>query len=73
MPHSPERWNGKKDFQFRALVDLEDEVARLQSETGLPCGYKRVGRLLPLPPSRRANGLGQYRRSADQLGRPVQL
>jgi glycine oxidase len=25
MPHSPERWNGKKDFQFRALVDLEDE------------------------------------------------
>lgn len=52
MPHSPERWNGKKDFQFRALVDLEDEVARLESETGLPCGYRRVGRLLPLPGAR---------------------
>jgi glycine oxidase len=48
MPHSPDRWNGKKDFQFRALVDLEGEVARIQSETGLDCGYKRVGRLLPL-------------------------
>ena len=48
MPHSPERWNGKKDFQFRALVDLQDEVARLESETGVACGYRRVGRILPL-------------------------
>jgi len=48
MPHSPERWNGKKDFQFHALVDLEDEVARLEEETGTYCGYRRVGRLLPL-------------------------
>ncbi|MCY0094074.1 NAD(P)/FAD-dependent oxidoreductase [Hoeflea ulvae] len=52
MPHSPERWNGKKDFQFRALVDLEDEVARLESETGAYCGYRRVGRLLPLTSER---------------------
>jgi glycine oxidase len=52
MPHSPERWNGKKAFQFGALVDLEEEVARLESETGLPCGYRRVGRLLPLPSAR---------------------
>lgn len=48
MPHSPERWNGKKDFQFHALVELEDEIVRLESETGLECGYRRVGRLLPL-------------------------
>lgn len=48
MPHSPERWNGKKEFQFRALVDLEDEIVRLQSETGLDCSYARVGRLIPL-------------------------
>lgn len=52
MPHSPERWNGKKDFQFHALVDLEDEVARLQSETGVVCGYRRVGRILPLATER---------------------
>lgn len=52
MPHSPDRWNGKKDFQFRALVDLEEEVVRLEEETGLPSGYRRVGRLLPLPNAR---------------------
>jgi glycine oxidase len=52
MPHSPERWNGKKDFQFRALVDLEDEIARLEAETGENCGYRRVGRILPLTSER---------------------
>jgi len=52
MPHSPERWNGKKDFQFRALIDLEDEIARLETETGEHCGYRRVGRLLPLTSER---------------------
>lgn len=52
MPHGPERWNGKKDFQFRALVALEDEIARLESETGEPCGYRRVGRILPLTSER---------------------
>jgi len=48
MPHSPERWNGKKDFQFRALVDLEAEIQQLESETGEYCAYRRVGRILPL-------------------------
>lgn len=48
MPHMPERWDGKKDFQFRALVDLEAEVTRLESETGIAIGYARCGRLLPL-------------------------
>lgn len=52
MPHSPERWNGKKDFQFRALIDLEDEIARLESETGEYCAYRRVGRLLPVTSER---------------------
>ena len=52
MPHGPERWNGKKEFQFRALVDLEDEVARLEAETGEHCGYRRVGRILPLTSER---------------------
>ena len=52
MPHSPERWNGKKDFQFRALIDLEDEIKRLESETGEYCAYRRVGRILPLTTER---------------------
>ncbi|MBC7282808.1 FAD-dependent oxidoreductase [Hoeflea sp.] len=60
MPHSPERWNGKKEFQFQALVELEDEIARLESETGTFCGYRRVGRILPLTTERgRAAALDQ--------------
>ncbi|MGE7367942.1 NAD(P)/FAD-dependent oxidoreductase [Neorhizobium sp. NPDC001467] len=49
MPHMPDKWNEKKQFQFEALVRLEDEVARLERETGLSCGYRRCGRLIPLP------------------------
>lgn len=49
MPHTPDRWNPKKQFQFDALCDLEHEVKRLELETGLSCGYARSGRLIPLP------------------------
>lgn len=49
MAHTPDRWNEKKQFQFDALVQLENEVAALEAETGLSCGYSRCGRLIPLP------------------------
>jgi glycine oxidase len=49
MAHLPDRWSDKKQVQFDCLVSLEDEVARLESETGLSCGYRRSGRLIPLP------------------------
>lgn len=49
MAHLPDKWNDKKQFQFDALVALEDEVARLEAETGVSCGYRRCGRLIPLP------------------------
>ena len=49
MAHTPDRWNEKKQFQLDALVQLEEEVARLEAETGLSCGYSRCGRLIPLP------------------------
>lgn len=49
MPHTPDRWNPKKQFQFEALISLEDEIAALEAETGLKAGYRRCGRLIPLP------------------------
>ena len=59
MPHLPDRWNAKKAFQFAALVSLEDEIAALEAETGLSTGYRRSGRLIPLPkPHNRALALG---------------
>lgn len=48
MPHLPDRWNAKKQFQFDALVSLEDEICVLEAETGLNTGYRRCGRLIPL-------------------------
>lgn len=49
MPHTPDRWNEKKQFQFDALLALEDEVAELEARTGLSTGYRRDGRWIPLP------------------------
>lgn len=48
MPHMPARWNPKKEFQFQALLCLEDRIRQLESQTGLSCGYHRCGRILPL-------------------------
>ncbi|OCP09133.1 MULTISPECIES: FAD-dependent oxidoreductase [unclassified Ensifer] len=48
MPHMPDRWNAKKQFQFDALVSLDGEIGRLEAETGLSTGYRRTGRLMPL-------------------------
>ncbi|MET1414570.1 FAD-dependent oxidoreductase [Roseibium sp. HPY-6] len=48
MPHMPARWNPKKEFQFQALLSLEDHVRQLEADTGLSCGYTRCGRILPL-------------------------
>jgi Glycine/D-amino acid oxidases (deaminating) len=49
MPHMPDKWNDKKQFQFDALLELEDEIVRIEAETGLNAGYRRCGRLIPLP------------------------
>jgi glycine/D-amino acid oxidase-like deaminating enzyme len=48
MPHTPDRWNAKKQFQFDALLALEPAIRRLEGETGLSAGYRRTGRLIPL-------------------------
>ncbi|TYC51942.1 FAD-binding oxidoreductase [Rhodobacterales bacterium] len=48
MPHMPARWNPKKEFQFQALRSLQGEIEDLEAQTGLSCGYRRCGRILPL-------------------------
>lgn len=49
MPHMPDKWSEKKQIQFDALVSLEGNIAALEAETGLSAGYRRAGRLIPLP------------------------
>lgn len=48
MPHMPNRWNEKKQFQFDALVSLEHAISDVEEKTGLSAGYRRAGRLIPL-------------------------
>ncbi len=48
MPHVPNRWNDKKQFQLDALTELSDIVTELEAATGLSVGYSRAGRLIPL-------------------------
>jgi glycine oxidase len=49
MPHMPDKWSEKKQFQFDALAVLESDIAALEAATGLSAGYRRSGRLIPLP------------------------
>lgn len=48
MPHMPERWDGKKQFQFEALHNLPTEIAELEAQTNISCGYRRTGRIAPI-------------------------
>ncbi len=66
MPHMPDKWSEKKQFQFDALVSLEEEIAGLEAATGLSAGYRRAGRLIPLPkPHLRQIALGHQKDAAN--------
>ncbi|KUO57208.1 MAG: hypothetical protein APF80_04285 [Alphaproteobacteria bacterium BRH_c36] len=47
MPHQPVRWTPEKAFQLDALMSLETEITLLEERTGIDCGYRRCGRLIP--------------------------
>ncbi len=49
MPYMPDRWDDKKQLQFDSLLSLEQEILGLEAQTGLSAGYRRSGRLMPLP------------------------
>ena len=47
-PHVPEDWNIRKQFQLGALVAAAEHWAEVEALSGLPSGYGRVGRYMPL-------------------------
>jgi len=49
FPWMPDRWDDKKQFQYEALTTLPEELFRLEQETGLSAGFRRSGRIIPLP------------------------
>ncbi|MGH1419732.1 MAG: NAD(P)/FAD-dependent oxidoreductase [Hyphomicrobiaceae bacterium] len=48
MPHQPVNWIDKKGFQLDALLTIESEILALEEATGILCGYRRCGRLMPI-------------------------
>lgn len=48
MPHMPDRWNAKKQFQFEALSTIGEAIETLEADTGMECGFRRCGRLIPV-------------------------
>ncbi len=48
MAYMPDQWDEKKQFQFEALVALEQQIGMLEAETGIATGYRRAGRIMPL-------------------------
>lgn len=51
-PHSPDNWNPKKQFQFESLAMAEEWWSRLASLSGIDPGFRRTGRLQPVPSER---------------------
>lgn len=66
MPHMPDRWSDKKRFQFDALVALEAEIAGLEAQTGLSGGYRRCGRIIPLPKPHLRSIAERHERDAEE-------
>jgi len=48
MPHHPGGWSDKKQFQLNGLLTLPDSISELERETGLHCGFGRIGRIQPI-------------------------
>ncbi len=53
MPHRPSQWTASKQFQLEALSSLAGEIAQVEAASGLSCGYRRCGRLMPIDGERR--------------------
>ncbi len=64
-PHAPDGWNAKKQFQFESLVMAEDWWAAAAEAGGVPPGYRRHGRIQPIP-SRNALALAGKRQNATR-------
>ncbi|WP_102109528.1 NAD(P)/FAD-dependent oxidoreductase [Oceaniglobus roseus] len=59
-PHTPERWNAKKAFQFDSLIAAEAFWAEVAEAGGRDPGYARTGRVQPVADDR-ALGLARER------------
>ncbi len=66
-PHVPEDWNVRKQFQLGALVGAAQHWAEVEALSGLPSGYGRVGRYIPLDDAYEAEKARGRRAGAARL------
>jgi glycine/D-amino acid oxidase-like deaminating enzyme len=67
MPHRATNWTDMKAFQLEALLSLETEVGRLENLTGVTCGYRRAGRLMPVMNEARLKEHRSWQAAAGQM------
>lgn len=65
-PNVPETWSDKKQFQLEALLSAAEHWAAVEAASGLPVGYGRIGRIIPILDER---GLGHARVRAGDAPR----
>lgn len=65
MPHMPDRWNAKKQMQYEALSSLPDAIGLLEEDTGLDCGYRQCGRLMPMAHEKLAKHVEERSKGAE--------
>lgn len=51
-PHTPERWDAKKEFQYQSLAMAQAHWQDVDQLSGISSGYGRIGRLHPIPSAR---------------------
>ncbi|OUS07447.1 hypothetical protein A9Q96_05935 [Rhodobacterales bacterium 52_120_T64] len=51
-PNVPENWSPKKQFQLDALLSAQAHWAEIDATSGLPSGYGRLGRIIPITNAR---------------------
>ena len=54
-PNVPETWSDKKQFQLDALLTAGEFWHEVENTSGIPTGYGRIGRLIPIPDERALN------------------
>jgi glycine oxidase len=66
MPHRPSHWTASKQFQLEALTSLLSEIEALEEVSGVSCGYRRCGRLMPIDSERRLDEHKGWQQAAAQ-------
>ncbi|MGR3572723.1 NAD(P)/FAD-dependent oxidoreductase [Brevirhabdus sp.] len=66
-PHTPENWNEKKAFQFESLLSAEAFWTEVEQVSGCSSGYRRSGRLQPVPDAAALDRARDRQASADAL------